>query len=294
MEALSAPAGYTQTRLSALILRNNILTAKALKHLAPVIAAACGDLNIIDLGSNRITVNDDADAASLEAFLKALGMCHNLLRIDFAQNDLGESRFFEVFSKIYLKQFKTAIVIWLDNLCGASGFGLSVVSGGADAQQDNANNAGKEMADAVQTLSMRDTNKQKPKEAGYKGSNVEKICDEVQPVAGLPTIPFIDFKDCFVGDAGALWLSWVVQRHRWYQESILGHTWGSSDDNGAWIWILPNSTLSAAAKKMLKLAENSRYQTATLTGIDEYLQHPVFDSDLFADMRRYPERASHR
>lgn len=256
-DALRPPPGEIVARLQVLHLQSNALTAKCLKHLAPALRVACPDLELLDLSDNYIGV-DSADAAdSWEQFLLSLGPCANLRLVNLSKNNFDNSRAAEIFARVYMKQFKVAIGVY-----------KSYVSSNTGTDDDDSNPDAAGLDDSMATLSVRDTNVVRSKTADVKNVSTSPCKSRVAPVTGLPSIAVFDMSDSFLGDNGALFLSWVVERHRWIQNHVFDREWSGSGADNAMLFVIPNEKLNAHGTQLIKQAMSTDYSPPGVSIVD--------------------------
>lgn len=230
-DALAVANGSAGTRLQLLNLARNCLTAASLSQLAPCFLAADRDLEDLDLSGNNICIQSDHDAHHWETFLRSLGKCQVLKRLNLTGNNLIGSRAFEIFARVYLSQFHRD-EFRLDQYMN-------------DINEDmNESVAGLlDISENLRTLSV------KPPSPSFES-----------PAHGLPSIQNIMFANTSMTDAGALFLSYIVGQHKWAQSRLSGymfHANSSLKSNG--ITYLPNESFSSVGLKLLKHSETIPY-----------------------------------
>ena len=235
-EVLTPVNGTAAARLQFLHLKDNDLTAKSLEFLAPCIEAAADELESLDLSSNRIEVNNDSEAASWRRFLQSFRFSKVLRTLDLSQNNLSNFQAFEILYQEYIRQWTTDM-----NYCNTS-LDTTSESGEDDLEY------------RLGALSVRDTNAQQQVTNGHekRPSNQKRWT-----ASGLPMIPIISFEDVSITDPGALFLSFVIQRHMWLQQERLGRKWLVSKDEAdrAMIEITGNVSMAPMGTKMLADAQ---------------------------------------
>lgn len=77
--------------------------------------------------------------------------------------------------------------------------------------------------------------------------------DPSQRVRGLPAIPVISFDHVSMTDAGALFLSWIIERHKYAQVDHNGMLWMRSKDepDRAAIDVADNEELTTSGLRLL-------------------------------------------
>lgn len=117
-----------------------------------------------------------------------------------------------------------------------------------------------ELEDSLNILSVRDTNVhgRVTTPAKTRAPTPEDGGDEV---LGLPMIQVIDISGVSLTDTGALFLSWVIERHRFVQNSIRRKIWGQPQEGQGCAMIVTtgNDKLTSAGNKLLGYAESAAY-----------------------------------
>ena len=232
-EILQSKGGATRAQLQFLRLKSNCLTTKALASLAPCIEAAADQLVEVDLSCNNIKVDTEASHAEFKAFFRSFRPCTALRRLVLSSNDLSATRAFEIIAQEYSRQFEFFFLQWQDE---------------NDSDED-VDDVGA-VAPAMNALSVRDTNIQH-NSADIKGKARTKA--QEAHVLGLPSIQCISLDDVGMTDAGALFLSSVIERHQWTQVKVCGNIWSDSrvDPDRATIAVDGNLDLTEFGQNLL-------------------------------------------
>lgn len=198
-DTLLARDGVTPLRLEELSLRNNSITATALRLLAPIIEAARFDLRDIDLSNNRISVATKDEARAFADFLRAFMGCELMRRLDLSGNDFSGPLAMEVFLRVYCEQPAVdASLVYYKN-----GPGLR------DADYEM-------LSERANGLSLSTTSNETFGEMCAMNHSLGKG-RYLQRHSGLRAIPYIILRDNKIDDAGALHLSYVLEKHHWPQ-----------------------------------------------------------------------------
>lgn len=188
LEALRKACASSAVRLEDLNLAGNDISTVSLDRLAPAIELACYDLKTLDLSNNKIEVNTDGQAAQWEHFLRSFRDCRRLRRLDLSGNPLG-SRALEIFARVHISEAH------IDPL-PASG-ALSVQS---------LPNSMAESGDVPHGMTHAH-------DYMVNGVVLKRRC-------GLRGIPYITLTDIDLNDAGALWLSYILEDHHYPAQMI--------------------------------------------------------------------------
>lgn len=224
-------------------LSNNGLTVRSLAELATSVEAAAHDLEDLDISHNLICISNEWEAECWEKFLRSLARCRSLKKLVLSDNDFSGAKAMEVLTKVYFAQFKINARSWEH----------SRSSSGGDEDGDEAEEG---LVAGVTALSVRDTNIPVAKDSGLKEQSVPSPSSLAM---GLPSIQYVGLSNCHIQDAGALFLSYVVERHRWIQSTLCNRTWGIPQEGHTMIVVMPNEALSPAGVKIMKLAEATPY-----------------------------------
>ncbi|KAL9057932.1 MAG: hypothetical protein Q9162_002059 [Coniocarpon cinnabarinum] len=230
-EVLTPVDGVPLAKLQFLHLQNNMLTARSLWLLTPCVQAASDTLEDLDLSNNLIRVRTENQKDEWRLFLQSFARCSALRRLNLSGNDLSDLQAFETFSDIYIRQFEANAACW-----------------NQDAEHED------EVLEDLQALSVRDTNIANSLVNYDKSPSRAKMRQDVR---GLPAIAVMGFEDVSMSDAGALFLSWIIERHKFAQVDHSGRLWMRSKDepDRAAMEISGNKTLGTLGIKLLSEAE---------------------------------------
>lgn len=198
--ALKDGTGVASLALEDLNLSGNDMTTASLVRLAPIIELAKYDIKTINLSGNRISVETNEQAAQWEAFLRSFRNCQKLRRLDLSgNNELGQ-RAMEIFARIHIEEKPIT-----PSPPGGTTSVLSLVS-----EQEE------EQDDGVQVSAPNGEASDDDEDFGsamLKGRFINRKC-------GLRSIPYITLHEVGLNDAGALWLSFVVEEHHYPTQLI--------------------------------------------------------------------------
>nr|POE47059.1 hypothetical protein CFP56_00391 [Quercus suber] len=177
----------TRLAIEDLNLSGNALTTASLQLLAPIIRLAKHDLKTLNLSNNNIRVETDGEAAQWQAFMQSFGECFRLRRLDLRNNGELGSRAMEILTRIHTREAKIDPIApdWNDSV-------LSFLS------DHDAKTPGEEVAEL---------------EEGDRDEGRLAVGQVLRNRRGLRSIPYIELNNTGLTDAGALWLSYVVQDH---------------------------------------------------------------------------------
>ncbi|EME44906.1 hypothetical protein DOTSEDRAFT_61526 [Dothistroma septosporum NZE10] len=173
--------------LEDLNLADNGVTTATLEQLAPAIKLACHDVKTLDLSNNAIQVESDEQARQWHTFLRSFGDCRKMRRLDLSGNPLG-SRALEIMAQVYTKE---PPIVYMS----ASG-NMSVVS--LSSHGDGLEPVSEDLPEASGMLD---------------GQHLKRRC-------GLRSIPYITLNDIVLDEAGALWLSYLLEEHPYPSQLI--------------------------------------------------------------------------
>jgi len=228
-DALAQP---DTTRVAILNLARNGLTARSLSYLAQALPNASLDLEELDLSGNDIAITTDEDAMGFEAFLSTLKDCTMLVKLSFANNNLGGRKAFEVFARVYMHQFRNEV----GNIEGTN------------EEADQADGASlSKVAETFRNVSLSPTRRK----GSAAGSSSNSRSPARSSARGLPTIPLIDFSSSAITDPGALWLSYIIPKHNWAISRLARHV---STDTGI-LCSSNNESLTFIGSKLLQQAQ---------------------------------------
>ncbi|KAK0664651.1 hypothetical protein DIS24_g257 [Lasiodiplodia hormozganensis] len=257
-ETLEMHSGISANKLEELHLRGNRLTTTSLRALAHVIELARFELVDIDLSDNNISVKTDEDANNWETFLKAFRGCRLLRRIDLSGNQLDGPRPFEILDRVYSKQ-PPVDPTQLEDVGGYTNGRES----GIDSNSDVA-----ELTNRARDISITSPTDDPP--TANDGMSAGTVLKRRE---GLRAVPYIILSDTAMTDAGALFFSYIIQRHFYPQQLMCplrpGPQAAQLDEyrqrNHCWgLVYLPNENLTETGLRLLGKAEDSRSE---FTGI---------------------------
>ena len=190
--ALRSGDGMASLALEDLNLAGNAITTISLECLAPVIELAKYDLKTLNLSGNQIQVETEEQSKRWETFLRSFKGCLKLRRFDLSGNLKLGARAMEVFARVHVNEpqinptspDRDASVLSL-----ASEYARVTPAGDRRASNESRDNP---MANA-------------------------RI---IRRRSGLRSIPYITLHEIDLNDAGALWLSVVLQDHHYPNQLI--------------------------------------------------------------------------
>lgn len=241
-DALAQPE---TTRVTVLTLARNGLSAQSLLSLAEPLRRACVDLEELDLSNNNISVSNEQEARAFEDFLNALKGCGKLKKLNMSGNQLGGGLVFEVFAKVYLRQFTRNV--------GKIERGMEEDEGVCMDGEVNS------ISEDVKRLAVSPTKKGRASFAGLQRPSLSRFA-----ARGLPTIQSIDFSNCGITDTGALWLSYVIPKHNWAVQRLHGEDGHLEGPPSNGIICLPGDHLAAIGSKLLLQAGCSTFDSFTM------------------------------
>lgn len=181
---------------------HNNLTTRALVRLAPIIQYAHQDLQTLNLSNNNIEVCTYEQAREWETFLRAFDQCRSLRRLDLSGNKSLGPLALEIFARVYSRERPVdPLRAW-----GA----VSVVSlgdFGDDSDRDSLVGDGHESKAKGRYPSDKDGLPDIPAASELDTGHV------VNYRRGLRAIPFITLSNVGLSDAGALFLSFIIEQH---------------------------------------------------------------------------------
>jgi hypothetical protein len=266
LESLAVLDGECCFTLDELNLSGNSLTIESFRNLIPIIILSKCDLKTLDLSCNKLVVDTKDDAEHWEAFLDTFRHCRVLQNLSLGGNDLSKAKTLEIFVRVYARHPKIDLfdtTDYTDNVDdGEEGVegnpvskaqGKRVVSGSSTSESNVSMSAG--------TILLRHS--------------------------GLRSIPYIDFSNASIDDAGALWLSFIVANHHTPErllkslKAAAGPPSPNSVDDIACNGLnyLPNDSMSNTGLKLLKSAERVRHGLAESArrGLDTELDDNEID-----------------
>ena len=236
-DALTFQDGSVQTRLLGLNVSQNALSVKSLSELAPSLEAAAPHLEDLDISGNSVVVETDDDSRHWETFLRSFRRCTAVKKLNLAGSNLSGSKAFEVLARVYSEQYAFNIAAWEG----------SDFTGPIDERP-----VGEELVSSVSVLTIKDNHN------GFPPSSPQtKPSFFPFEGYGLPRVRNLDLSNTNMTDHGALFLSYVIDRHRWFQTAVCQHGWGLPQ-NGvetSMIVSLPNEKMSTLGARLIALVE---------------------------------------
>lgn len=222
-EALHQARQDGKSTLTILKLSNNNLTCRSFYELSECVRLAGDDIQEIDLANNDIVVASTEDSRHLADFLDALRHCTALRILNLSGNNLSGSRACEVFARTFATQFAENNEV-LERLADDYDEIGSGVTG---------------METSLETLNFG-----------------EKDTRCVPVLRGLPSVQSFLINNTSLTDAGALWLSFCVGKHKWALHRLhKGQQQQPASTAQAGFVYLPNDKLTMVGLKLLKQAE---------------------------------------
>lgn len=189
--ALRKGTGEASLALEDVNLTMNQLTVVSLARLAPIIKLANYDLKTLNLSNNNISVTTDRESEQLETFLLAFKDCRRLRRLDLSNNPNLGTRAMEVFARVHLREEPVT----------------PILPGGYASVHSLADTLGEPGSDFSASY---DPAEPEWKSDGWKDLSNACILSQRR---GLRSIPYITLVNVGLTDAGALWLSYVLEDH---------------------------------------------------------------------------------
>ncbi len=186
--ALKSSSNDASLALEDLNLSGNGITTLALARLAPIIELANCDLKTLNLAGNKIKVQTDEEAAQWEAFLRAFHSCYTLRRLDLSGNTELGSRALEILAHLH-----------------ASEPAIDPVKPGGEASVLSLDEDG---VTPIQTNLLPVYEEH----GSHRGMTAAQF---LKRRCGLRSLPYLTLHDIGLNDAGALWLSYVLQDHHY-------------------------------------------------------------------------------
>jgi hypothetical protein len=258
-DVLRAREGLTPLRLEELSLRNNNLTAKSLRMLAPVIEAARFEIRDVDVSQNKLRVSTREDAQAFATFLRAFRGCELMRRLDLSGNDFSGPLAMEVFLRVYCEQQPV----------DASLLYYETGPGRRDAEYDM---LGGSLASLEITHQARTREGSAGADESVASLNQFRVLKRQR---GLRAIPYIILSNCQLDDAGALHLSYALEQHHLPQYLMTKLKDGSreakrkeeDDANGPFgLVYCDNTSLSSYGARLLDYANTARATLAASQG----------------------------
>lgn len=250
--AMKSGNSTASVALEGLNLRDNKLTTRALATLAPVIDLAQNELKTVVLSDNNITVTSDEEAQQWETFLTAFKSCKTLRRLDLSGNHELGARALEIFCKVHSNEPAIEPI--------ALGGDRSVYTLDETEESDDDKSATTDEAEG--SLDWMTS-----------GVMLRRRC-------GLRSIPYISFQNIDINDAGALWLSYILEDH-YYPNQLINEinaapatssvdTYRQGLVEGGIDWSGNKGSLGKDGLSLLNKTEAARKQT-TLSDTDSLL-----------------------
>ena len=196
--ALKSGTDVASLALEDLNLSGNGITTISLARLAPIIELAKYDLKTLNVSGNNIKVESDEEAQQWEAFLRAFKDCLKLRRLDLSSNGELGVRAMEVLARMHVSEEPITPMP-----PGGEASVLSLISDHSDGNDDRS------------TRHCEEANEDGA-EVGPSMANARLI----KRRCGLRSIPYITLHHVGLNDAGALWLSYVVDDHHYPSQLI--------------------------------------------------------------------------
>lgn len=245
--ALRSGDNLASLALEDLNLSGNGITTVSLARLAPVLRLAKFDLKTINLSGNEIKVESDLEAEQWELFLLAFRDCMKLRRLDLSGNTQLGSRALEVFARVHGAEAPVSPLA-----PGGESSTLSFIS--EDHHEDG--NGDATLATGFGDLS----------------SDMHSPMANAQLIKrrrGLRSIPYITLHNIGLDDAGAMWLSYVVEDH-YYPNQLIDELNAinpesviktyQQDTNSRGMDCDDNKTVGKEGAQLLEKTENMRRQ----------------------------------
>ncbi|GAB7350457.1 hypothetical protein MBLNU459_g1060t1 [Dothideomycetes sp. NU459] len=183
---------------------DNVLTTRSLARLAPIIHQSRFSLQTLDLSNNVLQVTTAHEAHDWETFLASFSTCMTLRRLDLSHNaDLG-SWAFEILARVYSRERP------VDPIPAAGN--CSVITFPNDQLPDE------EDADRYYAKYAR-TSRQFNRETDDLPhcANGKTLADTwvLGYRCGLRSLPYLTLHDVGLSDSGALFLSYVIEKHHY-------------------------------------------------------------------------------
>lgn len=247
----------SQLALVDLNLAGNNLTTSSLACLVPLIDKSRFDLQTINLSNNAIRVKTDIEAQQFETFLKAFKDSYRLRRLDLSGNTTLGARAFEIIARVHAREAPADPM--------PAGGEASVLSLPDDA--------------TIPSMDLKNTTK-----TMTDGTVIKRR-------QGLRAFPYITIKTTGLNDAGAVWLSFVLEDH-YYPFQLIDSLNAAGPDSeittykqyhtldGGVEWDMNDATLTSQGANLLKKAELVR-QNAMLAGDNDTLANSTTDHSAF-------------
>ncbi|QDS75144.1 hypothetical protein FKW77_007847 [Venturia effusa] len=258
---LTVLLNFNNFHLEEFHLSKNGLTTGILPFLSKVIQQSSFDLRALDLSHNDIHVVTEEQARDWEEFLDSFRVCRVMRRLDLSGNDFSKSLGMEILSRVYFSH------PYIDP---------NELESGAPINDDMASTREFRGGKLIATTNSSTMN---PSEDPFHGSSAfdESLSKGVilKRRQGLRSVPYIILRNVGMTDAGALWLSGILEHHYWPQFLMTTLKEGShaaklkgEDDSTHTFGVVyvDNPNITATGLKALESAEQAR---VGLAGISE-------------------------
>ncbi|WPH00239.1 Hypothetical protein R9X50_00306200 [Acrodontium crateriforme] len=191
--ALNAATSLASLVLEDLNLAGNGITTASLARLAPIIELAKHDLKTLNLSDNHIRVQTEEESKQWRIFLVAFKGCFRLRRLDLSGNTELSAKALEIFACVHLNEEAIVPI----SACGNESV-LSLGSKNGDGD---------------------DHHPQSPSDGESKYRDSAEFGKDLAHATlltrrrGLRSIPYITLQGIGLTDAGALWLSYILEDH---------------------------------------------------------------------------------
>lgn len=245
--ALRSGTSQASLALEDLNISGNSMTTRSLARLAPVIELAKYDLKTLNLADNKIKVQSNEEAAQWAAFLMSFQGCMKLRRLDLSGNGELGSRAMEVLARVHIAE-QSIIPIPPRDITSS----LSLIDEHEEIHQADSPDA----ADEKTGLGI-----------GFQSGMANGRM--IMKRRGLRSIPYITLNLTGLDDAGAVWLSYVLEDHFYPNQLIdeLNATRSDSvisayqqDTNFQGLDWSDNKTLGKEGRQLLERTEALRRQ----------------------------------
>lgn len=179
--------------LEDLNLSGNRITTRSLARLAPVIELAKYDLKTLNLADNKIKVENDEEAAQWESFLLSFKDCMKLRRLDLSCNRELGARAMEVFARVHISEQPVNPIP-----PGGGTSTLSLISEHDDSEHE-----------------LLPHHTEETDGHGIEFNQTMINARVIKRRCALRSIPYITLHKIGLDDAGALWLSYVLEDHHY-------------------------------------------------------------------------------
>jgi hypothetical protein len=230
--------------LEGLNLSGNWLTSKSLAPLAPIIDLSFGFLKHLDVSKNFIKVSTDDECRDWETFLNSFENCLSMVRLELSDFTLFGSRPYEILARVYSRHPADRGDVTPTNSES------KLLSAYVD-------------IDCVFTSVSKMSNRSESDELSMPASEESRGMRFI-PNCGMRSIPYIVLSNCGLDDTGALWLSYLVEKHH-APDILMGPVKPGSlstmlrgyEENTGCLGLVyyPNDLLSGTGRRLLAAAE---------------------------------------